>query len=181
MQASDVFRLDNDVLAFRFTATVSDRGTAMPRERLTDPERLRLWLDAAALPVPRLSGSALERAKRLREAIQRLGTATAAHLPLAADDLAVLNDAASAGRAVPELGTEGAHWRLSGSDPLRDALGVLAADAIRALGGAESRVRICEGVGCAGLFVDTSRGGTRRWCSMNTCGNRAKKARSAAR
>ncbi|MFI9004602.1 CGNR zinc finger domain-containing protein [Streptomyces sp. NPDC053541] len=32
---------------------------------------------------------------------------------------------------------------------------------------------------CAGLFLDTSRGASRRWCSMNTCGNRVKKARLA--
>ncbi|MEU7880960.1 CGNR zinc finger domain-containing protein [Microbispora bryophytorum] len=33
--------------------------------------------------------------------------------------------------------------------------------------------------GCAGLFLDTSRGANRRWCSMNTCGNKVKKARLA--
>ncbi|MGP4017932.1 CGNR zinc finger domain-containing protein [Saccharopolyspora sp. 5N708] len=35
----------------------------------------------------------------------------------------------------------------------------------------------CEGPGCAGLFLDTSRAGNRRWCSMNTCGNKVKKSR----
>jgi hypothetical protein len=29
---------------------------------------------------------------------------------------------------------------------------------------------------CGGLFLDTSRGGRRRWCSMATCGNKVKKA-----
>lgn len=30
---------------------------------------------------------------------------------------------------------------------------------------------------CGWLFVDTSRGGKRRWCSMQTCGNREKASR----
>ncbi|MFB9795173.1 CGNR zinc finger domain-containing protein [Shinella granuli] len=30
---------------------------------------------------------------------------------------------------------------------------------------------------CGWLFLDTSRGGKRRWCSMQTCGNREKVAR----
>ena len=36
------------------------------------------------------------------------------------------------------------------------------------------RVRECEGEGCGWLFVDTSRAGRRRWCSMASCGNREK-------
>ncbi len=34
------------------------------------------------------------------------------------------------------------------------------------------RVRACPGSDCGWLFVDTS--GRRRWCSMSSCGNRAK-------
>ena len=37
-----------------------------------------------------------------------------------------------------------------------------------------SRIRRCQGVNCAIPFVDTSRPGTRRWCSMDRCGNREK-------
>ncbi len=35
-----------------------------------------------------------------------------------------------------------------------------------------ARVRRCAG--CVLWFLDTSRNGTRRWCSMDECGNRAK-------
>ncbi|MCL9761259.1 CGNR zinc finger domain-containing protein [Frankia sp. AiPa1] len=34
----------------------------------------------------------------------------------------------------------------------------------------------CAGPDCRALFLDGSRPGRRRWCSMNTCGNKAKKA-----
>ncbi|ACZ84030.1 CGNR zinc finger domain-containing protein [Streptosporangium roseum] len=36
------------------------------------------------------------------------------------------------------------------------------------------RVRKCDGPGCVLWFLDTSRNGRRRWCSMTGCGNRAK-------
>lgn len=43
------------------------------------------------------------------------------------------------------------------------------------------RVRQCAGVGCAWLFMDTSKNGTRRWCDMSVCGNRAKARRHRSR
>lgn len=42
-----------------------------------------------------------------------------------------------------------------------------------------NRVRQCSH--CVGMFLDTSKKGTRRWCSMELCGNRAKVAAYAAR
>ncbi len=42
-----------------------------------------------------------------------------------------------------------------------------------------SRVRQCDA--CVLHFLDTSKKGTRRWCSMDICGNRAKAAAFAAR
>lgn len=43
------------------------------------------------------------------------------------------------------------------------------------------RVRRCAEPRCSRVFLDTSRNGTRRWCDMGTCGNRAKAARHRAR
>ena len=37
------------------------------------------------------------------------------------------------------------------------------------------RIRACDR--CGWLFLDSSRGGRRRWCSMSTCGNREKATR----
>ena len=36
------------------------------------------------------------------------------------------------------------------------------------------RVKICPGDDCAWLFLDESKNRRRTWCSMETCGNRAK-------
>jgi len=180
VEARRLFRLDNEVLAFRFTATMSDRAGAEPRERLSDPDRLKLWLHAAGLGVPDLSPTRLQDALTLREAIYRAGLAVAATQRPDPVDAAILNGAAAAGRPTPGLENGLAVWHLGKETPVADALGVLAADAIHVLGGADrGRIKACEGPGCAGLFLDTSRGTNRRWCSMNTCGNRVKKARLA--
>jgi predicted RNA-binding Zn ribbon-like protein len=45
-----------------------------------------------------------------------------------------------------------------------------------------ARVRMCEAPdGCGWLFYDETRNGTRRWCSMKDCGNRAKARRHYAK
>ena len=36
------------------------------------------------------------------------------------------------------------------------------------------RLRLCGGEGCGWFFIDRSKAGRRRWCSMASCGNRAK-------
>lgn len=38
------------------------------------------------------------------------------------------------------------------------------------------QIRVCESLHCGLLFVDRTRALNRRWCSMATCGNRAKQA-----
>jgi predicted RNA-binding Zn ribbon-like protein len=42
-------------------------------------------------------------------------------------------------------------------------------------------VKQCEGPTCTVLFLDTTKGHARRWCSMALCGNRAKQASHRAR
>jgi predicted RNA-binding Zn ribbon-like protein len=42
-------------------------------------------------------------------------------------------------------------------------------------------VKQCEGPTCTMLFLDTTKGHARRWCSMALCGNRAKQASHRAR
>lgn len=40
-----------------------------------------------------------------------------------------------------------------------------------------SRIKACAHPDCILYFLDTSKNGTRRWCDMRTCGNRAKARR----
>ncbi|MGW4380277.1 CGNR zinc finger domain-containing protein [Kitasatospora sp. NPDC004531] len=52
---------------------------------------------------------------------------------------------------------------------------------LRLLGDRPERVRACGNPECVLHFYDVSKNGTRRWCSMAGCGNRAKAQRHYAR
>ena len=43
------------------------------------------------------------------------------------------------------------------------------------------RLKACPGPDCGWMFLDRSRNGSRRWCQMSACGNRAKGAAFRAR
>jgi hypothetical protein len=68
--------------------------------------------------------------------------------------------------------------RLGGGDALGEVLGAVARLAVL---GELVRVKICPADGCRWAFYDTSRNGSRQWCSMAVCGNRAKARTHRAR
>ena len=72
--------------------------------------------------------------------------------------------------------------RHEASDPLGEAIARLAQALVEAIAeGDTSRFRICANDACRWVFEDTSRGGRRRWCDMQSCGNRAKVRRFRSR
>ncbi|MFS0728262.1 CGNR zinc finger domain-containing protein [Paenibacillus sp. 1P07SE] len=59
-------------------------------------------------------------------------------------------------------------------------LSLIAFDTLRLVANGELQtLRRCANTDCVLLFIDTS--GRRKWCSMNTCGNRSKVARHQSR
>ncbi|NEC68803.1 CGNR zinc finger domain-containing protein [Streptomyces sp. SID9727] len=171
------FRL-GAVLATSFTGTLSERhGEAV--ERIPTPRRLVDWLAIYGLEVHSCTPDQLDLARDLRESIHAVATAAALQGPLPACAVRTLNDRSGQGRATSMLTPEGKHrWQLAPASALEDALGVIAADAIAIVAGErEGRLALCASPTCQAAFFDTSRSRTRRWCDMNTCGNRQKKAR----
>lgn len=174
------FRTGN-VLATTFTGTRTERhGT--PVERIPSPQRLVDWLDVNGLAVDSCTAAQLDLAQQLRESIHAVATAAAVQEPLPAAAVRVINDCSSQGRASAHLTPEGERqWRLSSASCVEDALGVIAADAISIITGErDGRLALCASPTCQAAFLDTSQSRTRKWCDMNTCGNRQKKARFRA-
>lgn len=174
------FRLGS-VLATSFTATLTERrGDAV--ERIPTPQRLADWLVVNELAVDSCTTAQLELAVQLREAIHAAATAAASQEPLPPSAVQVINDFSTRGQAAAILTLEGSRrWQLSSASGLEDALGVIAADAIGIISGErEGRLALCASPTCRAAFFDTSQSRTRRWCDMNTCGNRQKKARFRA-
>lgn len=175
------FRLGTE-LATSFTATLTERR-GDPVERIPTPDRLRDWFAASGLAVDSCTTADLGRARELRESIHAAATAAARGGALPASAVQVINDGSTRGRAAAVLTPAGQRrWQLGAASAVTDALGVVAADAISIIAGErDGRLALCASPTCQAAFFDTSRSRTRRWCDMNTCGNRQKKARFRAR
>ncbi|MEU0146376.1 CGNR zinc finger domain-containing protein [Streptomyces sp. NPDC006288] len=171
------FRLGT-VLATSFTGTLSERR-GDPVERIPVPHRLVDWLAVNGLAVDSCTAAQLDLARELREAIHAAATAAAIKEALPASAVQVINDRSARGRAAAILTPEGSRrWRLGSASRVEDALGVIAADAISVIAGErDGRLALCASPTCRAAFFDTSQSRSRRWCDMNTCGNRQKKAR----
>ncbi|ADD45458.1 CGNR zinc finger domain-containing protein [Stackebrandtia nassauensis] len=171
------FRLGK-VLATSFTGTLSERH-GEPVERIPTPNRLIDWLAEYGLAVDSCTPAQLEHARELREAIHAAATAAAIHDALPAAAVHVINDHSAQGRAAAILTPDGdRQWRLTPTSSVEDALSVIAADAISLIAGErDGKLALCASPTCQAAFFDTSQSRTRRWCDMNTCGNREKKAR----
>ncbi|HZX09026.1 CGNR zinc finger domain-containing protein [Kribbella sp.] len=170
------FRLGT-VLATSFTATLTERrGDAV--ERIPTPQRLIDWLAVSGLAVTSCTPAQLDRARDLREAIHAAATATALQESPPAPAIQVINHHSTQGHAAPILTTDGhRRWQLT-KGSVEDALSVIAADAITILAGErDGKLALCASPTCQAAFFDTSQSRTRKWCDMNTCGNRQKKAR----
>jgi predicted RNA-binding Zn ribbon-like protein len=142
------------------------------------------WLHLQAADAPVAARRVLERATRLRAAVYAVFSTLAANDAPAERDLQVLNAelalALSHARVLARDGGFTWGWAAPALDaPLwpitRSAADLLTSDADR------SRVRECGGVDCRWLFLDTSKNRSRQWCSMASCGNRAKARRHYAR
>ncbi|WP_405146107.1 CGNR zinc finger domain-containing protein [Nocardia salmonicida] len=171
------FRLGS-VLATSFTATLTERhGDAV--ERIPTPQRLVDWLAVSGLAVDSCTTAQLELARTLRESIHAAATAAAIQDTPPVSAVRIINDRSIQGRAAAILTPESnREWRLSSASCVEDALGIIAADAISIIAGErDGRLALCASPTCRAAFFDTSQSRTRKWCDMNTCGNRQKKAR----
>lgn len=172
----DGFKFRSGNLALDLPATLAARLKPEPRDLLATPRDLGRWLAAAGLAQrpPEPTAEELEQARDLREALYRLALASARGRSFAAKDRALLNRWAAEAPPAPQLGPKGITWTGGG---VRSLLAAVARDGVELLGGPlAARIRECAGEGCALLFVDASRSGERRWCSMTGCGNKAKVA-----
>jgi predicted RNA-binding Zn ribbon-like protein len=124
-------------------------------------------------------------ALELREATYRVFAAIAAGLPPTAMDIDLINEALPQAYAQPMLVTHERaftwHYRTgAGLDQmlwpiLRSAAALLVSPDLDRVG------QCADDRGCGFLFFDHTRNRSRRWCDMDSCGNRAKARRHYAR
>ncbi|WP_327355711.1 CGNR zinc finger domain-containing protein [Streptomyces sp. NBC_01304] len=167
-------------------------ATAHPDEHLSGTEPLRAWLKGAGLvpastPLGLIDAGCATAFRELRDHIAELVT-DAPNLDGRPFDaaLAHLNALAAGSPPAPRAvrTADGGLVRALHQDPGAPALlAAVARDAVELLTdpAARSRIRQCEGDNCPIIYLDTSRGRRRRWCSSEICGNRERVARHRRR
>lgn len=169
------FRLGLGSAALDFVATLGDRrGRRI--ERLGVAEDLSRWLgDAGLCEDASASDEQLVEARALREAIYRVLERALGGGRVPPREAALVNEWARRPTFAPQIGRSFAP-ATAGADPVAAALAHVARQGVELVTGPDlARVRRCAG--CSLLFVDRSRPGRRRWCSMDRCGAREKMVR----
>jgi predicted RNA-binding Zn ribbon-like protein len=191
-----MYDFDAGVLCLDFANTVEWHASDHPHDWLKDFADLVQWGEKAGrLPAgradhlrqlakeqPGKARAVFDRAIQLREAIFRLFVNFAREAQVDAGDLAILNDTLQTARTHQHVvhSSSGLSWAWKDSpDELAQILWPVAHSAGELLTSDQlDRVAQCaDDRGCGYLFLDTSRNRSRRWCSMESCGNRAKARR----
>jgi predicted RNA-binding Zn ribbon-like protein len=135
---------------------------------------------------PQQAAYIYEFAIQIREAIYRIFSNNYASRPISEADLSLLNSVACEAMSHLQITLQGSgyQWILPADhedaililwNVTRAAVDLLTSDKV-------NRVRECDDDrGCGYLFIDQTRNHSRRWCSMESCGNRAKARRHYSR
>lgn len=193
-------RLLGGRLCLDFTNTMDPRLGNHPHDYLADYADLVQWSlhtglltggevehllrDAARCPAE--ATMTFERAIALREAMYRIFSAVACSTVPEITDLdtlkAVFVEVMTHAQLIPAA--HGFLWDWAErKNALDQMLWPVVCSAVELLTSEEvKKVKECPGVGdCGWLFLDTSKNGSRQWCSMEGCGSRAKMRRQYAR
>ncbi|MEW2067076.1 CGNR zinc finger domain-containing protein [Streptomyces sp. NPDC007346] len=198
------WRFDSGRICLDLVATGPGGGTPRAREQLDGPTRLAEWLAAAGLVPPGTALGALDagwlhRFRALRADVGLLMSAQLADTDVRVDPAGAQLGRPGDGNAIDRLnslaaeappgpravrGEGGSLVRTLSAEPdCAGLLAVVARDAVDLLTDpvARAALRRCAGGSCHRLYLDTSRGGRRRWCSGEICGNRERVARHRRR
>ena len=168
-------RINGGRLCLDFVNTASWAGLEVDREFLRTAQDAVVWGQRQGLTVAAQTADGVDllTLRALRRCIRALALD---HRGCQTEDLVLLNSALHGVRSVAAI-RGSARFAIVGEAGTAAAwLTAPVALSAAALLASPERVNIavCQGEDCHWLFLDTSRGGTRRWCSMASCGNRAK-------
>jgi len=166
-------------VALDLASTLHHRRTDTT-DLLGGPDDLARWLtDAGVVERVKVGTAEFTSALRLREAVYRLATAARDQRRFETADRKLVNRLA---RGVPvrlKLTDDGTVARTGDADAAIATLARAAIDLVT--GDLAHSIKECAADECTRLYVDSSRKGSRRWCDMRECGNRAKVASFRAR
>lgn len=177
-------------LALDFANTVHTFGLPDPRDEWRSAGDVIAWaghagalsqaechaLSRANFANARIARLLLSRARSLRRLVYDIFAGAAAKGQPPRQALARFNALFSEVMWRTEIVFRDGHYAVvpvTGLDPSTLLTSAIVRAAAELLTGPDiGRVRQCGDAYCSWLFVDTSRNGSRRWCSMELCGNR---------
>jgi predicted RNA-binding Zn ribbon-like protein len=174
-------------VALDFVNTAEDCGQPDAIDYLETPADLRVWGERYGLLEAGVArdddATELKRAVAARELLYEVLLRCSQGERPDESQLAELERLATAAYASATLGLRDGRveWRWSESE-LASVRHTAVSAAIELLrNGRTERVKQCPGDHCGWYFLDTTKRGNRRWCSMHTCGQDAKDAQRRAR
>jgi predicted RNA-binding Zn ribbon-like protein len=195
-----MYDFESGALSLDYANTNEWHASESPVEHLADFSSLVNWgmeaglvsaeaaeqLRQMAADQPEEASQAYKLAIQLREAIYRVFSHHFAGTPVPEADLTLLNDIACQAMSHLELIEHENTFKWRFPPTLRGVnliLWPVARHAAQLLTSDQAaRVRECEDDrGCGYLFIDQTKNHSRRWCSMESCGNRAKARRHYSR
>jgi predicted RNA-binding Zn ribbon-like protein len=186
-------------LCLSYANTLTWRGHSAPVEKLRELADILGWIErtgvvtaAATRSIRQWSRTHAENAATvfaeaiaIREALFRIFSAIAVGESIRPKDFALLKTAVAKTPPRSQLNRAGEHyaWQI---DELRPSVADVLAPVLWSAGdllldAGQRRIRCCANKECLWLFIDQSKNGTRRWCDMSACGNRAKARRHYSR
>ncbi|MFD4234814.1 CGNR zinc finger domain-containing protein [Streptomyces sp. NPDC058542] len=162
---------------------------AGPHDLLDSAAGLAVWLNSPPVrgqlgpaPAPAADRATLDRLLLARTALDALAASAARQDQATPESTERLNEVLSHGRVHHTLGPDGAPASaVEVDDPSWTPAWYAAENWLRLIADRPDRIRPCANHACVLHFYDVSKNGTRRWCSMAGCGNRAKAQRHYAR
>jgi predicted RNA-binding Zn ribbon-like protein len=189
-----VFDLSGGALCLAFVNTVGDRPRRHEEHLLGWPDLVSWGVQAGAITPteaghlraearahPRRAERGFARALGVREHLYELFSAAAARRSPDDSSVAALNEVLHEAAAHARLERRDGQyvWTFAGDGPLfaRVTWQVSRSAADLLVSGALADLRECASGTCSWMFLDASPTRKRRWCSMKSCGNRAKARR----
>ncbi len=182
-------------LALDLANTVDEPGLPTEFDHLQHPPTVLAWAERAGLldsrqrdelahyaeRTPDRAATELRRLHRLRRAVQDAFGAVADQIDIPEPGWVALRRAAAEAVAAARLDRRGDHgqpsWELDSLDALGRPLAYAAWDLLTS--GPLNRVKRCPA--CPWIYLDQSKNGSRRWCTMDDCGKAVKMQRYVAK
>lgn len=173
------FYIGNNLAIDFLNTEIVDRGEAI--DLLTSPKDFYAWIQSSGIAVDNsVQNAELSLVLEFRNSLKSIFIAILDKRAIPQKSLNILNKHLLNDSSEKQLKTNKGKLELQPAKKklsLENLLGRIACEAATLVSSKQlEKLKRCSNSKCVLIFLDTSKSGKRRWCSMDVCGNRAKAA-----